>query len=202
MTRTKKVKVIGITGQVGSGKSTVAQVMRDEFGAYLLNTDQIAHDLMAKGGISYELIVSHFGCRILDEAQEIDRKVLGQIVFENPRELEELNAMVHPFVMNVVMDEISRYCAEHDKGSILVETAILIESGYMEICDEVWYVRTSDAVRRQRLKESRGYTDEKIDSILANQLSDEEILKHNVKIFQNDAGIEEIKAQIELLLEH
>lgn len=194
------LKIIGITGQVGSGKSTVADIMKEKYGAYLILTDNIAHDLMRKGAICYRLIVNYFGEKILDDMEEIDRNKLSQIVFRDPVKLSDLNDMVHPYVMNFVFDEIKRLKSAGNVVYIVIETALLIEAGYKEICDEVWAVTISDKVRSERLKKSRGYSDKKIASILKNQLKDEIIRENSTSFICNNGDRNELEKQIELLI--
>ncbi|ROR29359.1 dephospho-CoA kinase [Mobilisporobacter senegalensis] len=194
------LKIIGITGQVGSGKSTVADIMKDKYGAHLILTDVIAHELMKKGAVCYQLIVNYFGKGIVDEVGEIDRSKLSQIVFHDSEKLADLNDMVHPYVMNYAFDEIRRLTKENKVDYVVIETALLIEAGYKEICDEVWAVTVSSKVRKERLSRSRGYSDEKIESILKNQLKDEIIRENATGIINNNGTIDEIIKQIELLL--
>lgn len=194
------LKIIGITGQVGSGKSTVANIMKDSFNAHLILTDIIAHDYMKKGAICYQLIINYFGNDILDESGEIDRRKLSQIVFKDSTKLNDLNDMVHPYVMNYVFDEIRRLKKENRVEYVIIETALLIEAGYKEICDEVWYVTISDETRRERLRKSRGYSDEKIASILKNQLEEKIMHENSTGIIDNNGEMDEIIKQIELLL--
>ena len=194
------LKIIGITGQVGSGKSTVANIMKEKYGAHLILTDNIAHDLMKKGSICYGLIVNYFGETILDEKKEIDRNKLSQIVFKDSLKLSDLNDIIHPYVMNYVFDEINRLNMEGHVKYLVIETALLIEAGYKEICDEVWAVTLLDQVRRERLKKSRGYSDEKIDSILKNQLEDEIIQKNATNIIINNGDKQQLADQIKQLL--
>lgn len=194
------LKIIGITGQVGSGKSTVANIIKEKYDAHLILTDLIAHELMRKGAICYQLIVNYFGKDILDDTGEIERNKLSRIVFQDSLKLSDLNDMVHPYVMNYVFDEITRLKQEDKVKYVVIETALLIEAGYKEICDEVWAVTISDEIRRERLRKSRGYSSEKIDSILKNQLKDEIIRENSTAIINNNGKIDEIIKQIEFLL--
>ena len=102
---------------------------------------------------------------------------LGKIVFADAAELQALNAIMHPAVKNYIREKIE---LERQKGTSLfvLEAALLIEERYDEICDELWYIYTDEANRRKRLKDSRGYTDSKIDSMMATQLSEEMFRKY------------------------
>lgn len=194
------MKVIGITGSVGSGKTTVAKILKEYWNAHLIITDDVAKELMTRGNISYRFIVEFFGDGILDSNQEIDRKKLGEIVFADKSALIKLNSFTHPYVREFVLEEIKRVKTLNEASFIVVETALLIEAGYQEFCDEVWYVTAKDSTKRQRLKVSRGYSDEKIDSILQNQLSDDEYRKYCKVVLPNDGDIAAIKNEIQNLL--
>ncbi len=194
------IKIIGITGQVGSGKTTVANIMREIYGAHILIADSIANELMQKGGISYRLICNNFGDSILDEEGNINKKLLSEIVFQDIEKLEILSSLIHPFVMNYIFDEIRIISKEANDGYIVIESAILIEAGYKEICDEVWYVQVNEQEREHRLIHSRGYTKEKIQSILKNQLSNEEFIQNASHIIYNNGELESIKEQLKYIL--
>lgn len=200
MKRSNNMRVIGLTGQVGSGKSTIAKKMEQELGAYLILTDDIAKRLMEPGQVSYNLVVGHFGSDILDEKNKINRKKLGGIVFHDKEQLKILNSFTHPYVAEVVQEEIDRVKMVNQATAIVIETALLFEAGYEYLCDEIWCVSISDPVRRARLKESRGYTEEKIDSILKNQMEEKELYNKCTKIIYNNGEIQEIMGHIQLML--
>ena len=153
------MKVIGITGGIGSGKSLVARIMQDKYGARYIDTDQIAREQMEPGGASYDGVVQYFGREILLEDGRIDRTKLAQIVFEQKDKLQKLNELTHPQVLIAVNNEIETAKAEGNVPYVLIETALMIEAGSDYICDQVWYVHAPEE-RRNRLKH-RNYTDEK-----------------------------------------
>ncbi len=196
------MKIIGLTGSVGSGKTTVAKIFEQEFGARILITDEIGHLFMQPEEEGYLKITEAFGKDILEEGSlQIDRKKLAALVFSDQEKLKILNGIIHPLVNGYVFDVIEE---EKRKGTLpflVIEAALLIESGYDRICDELWYVTADDAVRRERLKASRGYSDEKISSILKNQLSEDIFRKKCGKVLQNNGDIGEIAQGIKVLLE-
>ena len=164
------MKIIGITGGVGAGKTQILEYLSDKYGASVCQTDKVAKKLQKKGGICYDPIVEHFGTEILDEKGELDRKKLSDI--GDPKELNVLNEIVHPAVKEEVNKKIKK---EERKNTnlLIVESAVLVEDHYNEICDELWYVYADEDARRRRLAASRGYTSAKSDSIMKNQLPDE-----------------------------
>lgn len=190
------MKIIGITGGVGSGKSRVLSFMEERFHAVICQADHVAWELQKPGEKCYQEIVAHFGKKILNEDGTIDRKVLGQIVFGDEKELSELNAITHPAVKEAIQTSIVK---EKNNGTELfvLEAALLIEEHYDEICDELWYIYTDEQIRRERLKESRQYSDEKIDSIMASQLSEKVFREKCQRIIDNSGNFENTSLQIE-----
>ena len=174
------MKVIGITGGIGSGKSQVLSYLEKKIHAVICQADQVAWELQKPDQKCYEEIVEYFGTSILNKDKTINRKALGQIVFNDDAKLYALNGIMHPAVKTEIQKRILQ---EKEKGTKLffLEAALLIEEHYDEICDELWYIYTSEPIRRQRLKESREYSGEKIDAIMATQLS-EEIFRKECKI--------------------
>lgn len=189
------MKIIGITGGVGSGKSRVLSYIEETFPAMICQADHVAWEIQMPGQQCYQEIVEHFGNGILNEDLTINRKSLGQIVFHNEKELLALNAITHPAVKKEIKERIER---EKEAGTELfvLEAALLIEEHYDEICDELWYIYTDEAIRRQRLKESRQYTDEKIDAIMASQLSEEVFRKNCDRVILNSGDFTVTKEQI------
>lgn len=196
-----KMRVIGITGGVGCGKSTVIEEFCKSYRARAIFADDVAKQLMKKGEAAYRQIVDVFGENILAEDGELDRERLAQIVFANKNKLMMLNSIVHPAVKKYILEEATkeRLCEEHDY--LLIEAALLIEDHYEVICDEFWYIYARLDVRKKRLKESRGYTEQKIDSILKNQSSEERFRQCCAVTIDNSNSLEEAMAQIKKILE-
>lgn len=194
------MKVIGVTGGAGSGKSEVLRLLREDFGAYVIMADDVAKKLSAKGGASYDAVVGYFGRGILDENEEIDRGKLAAIVFGHQKLLEKLNSFTHPKVKTEIQKEIAQAAAVGEYRFVALEAALLIEAGYEDVCDEFWYVFTSEEIRRRRMKETRGYSDEKIDSIIKNQLSEEDFRKACRQVIINNTTLEDVRLQLEKIV--
>ena len=190
------MKIIGITGGVGSGKSRVLSYIEEQFDAVICQTDHVAWELQEPGQKCYIEIVEHFGREILHDDGTIDRKKLGRIVFSNQEELFVLNNIMHPAVKEEILNRI---CNAQEKGCkyFFIEAALLLEDGYKQICDEIWYIYTDEVTRRLRLKESRQYTDEKINAIMASQLSEEVFRKECQIVIDNSGDFEDTCYQIE-----
>lgn len=193
------MKIIGITGGIGSGKTLVTKLLEEE-AAYIANTDRIAKELMEPGQASYIDVVEYFGKDILLEDKTIDSNRLSKIVFKDEKKLKILNSLTHPKVLEVVQEEIEEKRKEGWKYFV-IETALMIESGYDTICDQVWYVYAPEKMRRDRLKKSRDYSDLKIDSIFESQCKDEDFRKRYSIVIENVGDLDYLKEQVESLIE-
>ena len=190
------MKIIGITGGVGSGKSRVLSYVEEQFNAIICQADHVAWELQTPGQRCYLQIVEHFGREILNDDETIDRKKLGQIVFNNTEELLVLNAIMHPAVKEEIRNRI---CNARENGSeyFIIEAALLLEDNYKQICDELWYIYTDEKTRRLRLKESRAYSDEKIDAIMASQLPEETFRRECQIVIDNSGDFDDTCYQID-----
>ncbi|MCI6018149.1 MAG: dephospho-CoA kinase [Clostridiales bacterium] len=190
------MKVIGITGGAGSGKSEVLKILAQDFGAYVIIADDLARHLSEKGQICYENIVSAFGSGVIGDDGELDRKKLASIVFGDEAKLKLLNEMTHPYVRQAILSDIDKQREKNTASCIVIEAALLIEAGYQNVCDEMWYVYTDPDIRRQRMKETRNYSDEKIDAVMASQLSDEAFRENCDRVIVNNSTLENVKTQL------
>ena len=194
------MKVIGITGGVGSGKSRVLYELEEKYGAYVVEADKLAHELMLPGMTIYDEIIKQFGTQILNEDETINRKKLGEIVFEDKNKLMALNAIVHPLVKISILDLIRK---KKDEGSVkffIIEAALLIQDGYKSICDEIWYIYVPLDVRIRRLKIQRGYSDEKCMEIVKNQPEDEFYIKNSDYVIDNSKSFDNVSEELYRLL--
>ena len=191
------MKVIGITGGVGAGKSEILRYLKEKYGAMVIEADKVGHLLMEPGGACYYSIVEKFGSSILNGDQSINRGKLGKIVFADEVLLKELNKIIHPRVKSYIISEIAKERAYHRTNYFVVEAALLIEDHYDVICDEMWYIHTDEDVRAKRLKETRGYDEEKIASICANQKSPEEFRSACQHVIDNSGELTATYQQID-----
>lgn len=195
------MKVYGITGGAGTGKSEVIKMLQQNFGGCVIMSDEVARELMQKGNISYQLIVEYFGRDILMDDGEIDRKKLADHVFNNKEALEKLNSMTHPYVKDEIRKLIAEAEASGECRFVALESAILLECGYEDICDEFWYVYTKPEIRRQRMKETRNYSDEKVDSVMRNQQPDEVFFEQCSFVVKNNTTLSDVYAQLKKKLD-
>jgi dephospho-CoA kinase len=144
---------IGLTGNITTGKSTVAKML-EELGAAALDADKVAHRVMAPGAPAYAAVVAAFGPDIVAENGEIDRRALGEIVFSDPEALARLESLVHP----AVIAEVDRWIATREVPVVVVEAIKLLESGMAETYDAIWVTACSEATQVVRLMDARGMT--------------------------------------------
>ena len=190
------MKIIGVTGGVGAGKSTVLDYLKKTYHARLILADLVGHEVMEPGLSAYDAIIETFGREILSEDQTIDRKKLGDIVFHKEEMRQKLNAIVHPAVKQEILRRIEQAKLENVSYTV-VEAALFLEENYDAFCDETWYIYTDEKIRRQRLKESRGYSDERIDQIFRSQKTHEEFQKRCLFMIDNNGSEEETFRQID-----
>ncbi len=189
------MKVIGITGGIGAGKSTVLQILKEEWDACVIEADKVGHQVMEPGGCCYDEVIRLFGTGIIKNDKTIDRKRVSDVVFQEAGKREALNEVIHPAVKKEIR---ARLRQEKERGRKLsvVEAALLLEDHYEEICDEIWAVCTDKEIRIRRLMESRGYSREKCESIMAAQQTDEYYLERADFVISNNGGPEFIRQAV------
>ncbi len=193
--------VIGITGGVGAGKSRILSMLEDRCSCRIIYADDAAKKLQEPGNRCYNEIVAAFGNDVLDADKKIDKAALAEIIFDDSKARDRINDIIHPAVNDYITDVIASERRLGIRDFLFIEAALLIECGYDRICDELWYVFASEDVRRERLKESRSYSDEKIDSIFAAQLKEEVFRKYCAEIIDNNGDIEKTSGQITSVIE-
>lgn len=196
------MKIIGITGGVGSGKSAVLDILEQDYQSFVVQADLVAHELMLPGNVSYKKIVNFFGEGILNEDRTINRKRLGEIVFSNQEKREILNSFVHPEVKNKIKEWIRDAEKKRIYDFFIIEAALLLEDHYEEICDEIWYIYAKKEIRKERLKKSRGYSEEKIQNMMNSQLPEDVFRSRCNRTIDNSGGIQDTKEQIKKIVEY
>ena len=163
------MRVIGVTGGVGAGKSTVLGILEEDFQAYVIQADQLGHILMEPGEECYDAVIALFGKEIIKKDKTIDRRRISDVVFTDKDMLLKLNGIIHPAVKQRILDLLGEQ-KEAGREICVVEAALFLEENYQEFCDEVWYVYTEEEIRIRRLMESRGYSREKSLGIIRNHV--------------------------------
>ncbi|APV44597.1 dephospho-CoA kinase [Dehalogenimonas formicexedens] len=186
--------VIGLTGGIGSGKSTVGAMLKD-LGAAFIDADKVGHRLLREDNDIKWAIVSAFGEGILDANEAIDRKTLAGIVFCDPEALKRLNAITHPAISQAVSEEVAELRSQGLKA-VVVEAALLVEAGWMEQTDVIWLTVAPGDVILQRLVDRMGYSDAEARSRIACQTSDENRRRHATAVIDTNTSIDELKAKV------
>lgn len=189
------MKIIGLTGGAGCGKSYVAKVIMKNFPILHISTDDISRRQMKPGGAVYDEVIRVFGKETVAKDGTIDRGKLASIVFSDPEKLKRLNGITHP----AVFEELKRIFKVVEDGlvmspifdrpipykAVLVETAILKEAGYCDMCDAIWYVYAPEDQRIDRMMRDRGYSKERCTETINNQASDEEYRSYATGVIEN-----------------
>ena len=196
------MKVIGITGGVGAGKSTVLSIIRDNCRCCIIMADEAAHEVKKKGQVCYEELVGLLGREVLAPDGEIDKGRMAEAIFAPGNEslLKKVTDIIHPRGKEYILKNIDECRASGNTDYFFIEAALLIEDGYRDICDELWYIYADDHVRADRLRKSRGYSDEKILSIMDKQSPDEVFRKYCDRVIVNNGDLEKTGEQIRELL--
>lgn len=190
------MKIIGITGGVGAGKSTVLDYLSTHHNAYVIQADKIGHLVMEPGGLCYDQVIALFGEQIIKKDKTIDRRIVSDIVFGNELMRQSLESIIHPAVKSYILNSIEEQ-RQNGCSLLIVEAALLLDEHYDSFCDKVWCVHTDSETRIQRLIHDRGYSREKAESIIASQASEAFFRDHADYIITNDNDLGYTWQQIE-----
>lgn len=189
------MKVISITGGVGSGKSELLKILKEEFGAELIIADQVARQLMEPGKKGYNRVVELLGAAFLNSDGSIDRQKLAKLIFSDKEFLEKIEKIVHPMAWQEIL-----YAIDHSDKKLVAVEAALFDEVHNELFDEIWYVYASVETRIIRLMNSRGYTREKCLEIMGNQATEEEFRHIADRVIDNNGTMEDLCPQLLHLL--
>ena len=189
------MRVIGLTGGIGSGKSTIAGFLAG-LGAMVIDLDKVGHEVLKSGNQAFNKVVSEFGKDILGASGEIDRAKLSNLVFKNHKDLLRLNRIVHPAIDNIVNRRIGEYRRQGIKVVVL-EAAAILEAGRAAQADEIWVTIAPEATVLNRLGVRSGYSEEESRARIRSQLSNEERIKHADVVIDTDCSLDELKARVE-----
>jgi dephospho-CoA kinase len=187
---------IGLTGGIGSGKSTVSKILA-ELGAPVIDADKVGHAIYQPGGPAYQDLIDAFGTGILAADGTVDRKKLGAVVFADLAALGRLNSIVHPKMFRRMREMIDAMRAGGEQRPIVVEAAILIEANWQPLVDEIWLVFASRERVIERIARDRGMKPEQTEARIKAQLSDQERRKWASVVITNDGTIGELRAKVE-----
>ena len=192
-------RVIGLTGGIGSGKSTISQFLAAS-GAIIVDADKIGHESYQPNTDSWRELVKTFGNRILAADNTIDRQKLGTIVFSSPVKLKRFNAIVHPRMFEMAKQQIEDY---RRKGTevVVLDAPILYETNWTSLVDEVWVVVSNEANVIKRAVARTGLPEEQIRVRIRSQISNEERIKRAQVVIHNDGSAEDLKKKVKELWE-
>ena len=183
--------VIGVTGNFGTGKTTVCEILA-ELGAHVISADDLGHRLRQKNTPAYKELVKAFGEGILSEQNEIDRKKLSALAFKDDASESRLNKIMHPLILENVtqqIDELKR------KGAkiVVIEAALLIEAGWRSLVDKVWVTTAPESIIIERLGNQRGYSEEQVIARLRNQMPAAEKIRYADVVIDTNRSLPELK---------
>jgi len=190
------VKTIGLTGGIGSGKSTVSQLL-GELGAFVIDADKVGHEIYLPGKEAWKQVTAAYGQDILAPDQTIDRKKLGALVFGSDDARKKLNSIVHPLMFTDIDRRIKEKRTAGFTKPIVVEAAILIEANWLPLADEVWLVVTNKNAVIDRVASQRGMSAKDTEARIASQLSDAERRKYATLVIENDGSLEDLKQKVQ-----
>jgi len=197
------MKFIGITGGVGAGKSTVLNLLKDNFNCKVVLADEVAAELLTPGHECYDLVIAlNWPQKITDVDGKINRPLMAKFMFESDELRTQVNGIVHPAVEREVLNQVEQERERHNIEYFFFEAALLIECGYGKLVDEMWYIYADEKVRAQRLSESRGYSKERIENTMASQRSDASFREHADRVVDNSGDKGDTLKELRRLLEN
>ena len=188
------MKVIGLTGGIGSGKSTVSRFLA-ELGAIILDVDRVGHEAFKPDTEIWRQVVAAFGSQILTPGGDIDREKLGEMVFGNPESLARLNRIMHPRMHEIVTAQLDDY-RRQGMDVVILEAPLLIEAGWASSVDEVWVTAAAEATVLSRLEAQKGLSRQQSLARIHSQLSSEERVRHADVVIDTDCDLEELKTRV------
>lgn len=182
--------LVGLTGGIGAGKSTFAALLAER-GAHVIDADKLGHEALAPGEPAWRSIVDQFGDEVLAAgSMNIDRKVLGRIVFEDPAKLASLNAITHPVILRKIADSLERF--RYTDRIVILDAALIVELGLADSLHLVVVIASSTDIRRARLIRDRGMTSGAIDARIHAQSRTEDLIAAADIVVTNDGSLEDL----------
>lgn len=195
--RPSGIYVIGLTGGIASGKTTVSDYLKS-LGVCVIDADEVAHEVTSPGSAGFKEIIEEFGEDLLTAEGNLNRKKLGEIVFSDKEALSKLNAIVHPLVIENIRQMLVKIeCSP----CVVLDVPLLFESGMDDLCDEVWVVAVDEDTQVKRLMERDGYNLDEATRRVNAQMPLEEKVRRAHRVLDNTGTIEETKRQVDELFE-
>jgi len=191
------MKVIGLTGGIGSGKSTVSRFLA-ELGAVIIDADKVGHEVLGTSSQVRRELLATFGWQVIAPSGKVNRKKLAEIVFQDPQSLSQLNQIMHPRIYDTVKAQLEEY-RKQGAGVVVLEAPLLIEANWTSLVDEVWVTVASESTVLRRLKEKFGLSEPESLVRMHCQLPSDERVKHADVIIDTDCALGELKAKVKEL---
>ena len=192
--------IIGLTGGIGTGKSTVSGYLEDK-GCLILDADKISRQMTEKGQPALNEIGAAFGFELINDDGCLDRQALGNIVFNDKKKLDILQSIITQKVVEHINNRLDELKKDNTEDIIVIDAPLLFECGMEDLADENWLVSASLDVRLDRVQKRDGLSKEEIISRINNQMSQEDKEKLSQVILDNSGTLEELYRQIDLNLE-
>ena len=189
---------IGLTGGIGTGKSTVSRMLAD-LGAYIMDADKVGHEMLEPHTEVWHDIVATWGREVLADDDRIDRRKLGGIVFADRAALDKLNSISHPRMKKVMAERLAKLRQAGEVPVVILEAAILIEANWQDIVDQVWMTDAPDAVAVQRLQARNGFSEEQARERIRSQLTAEERGRYAQVVIDTACTLGELRSKVEEL---
>jgi dephospho-CoA kinase len=189
-------RIIGLTGGIGSGKSTVAGMLTAR-GAIVIDADRVAHEVYAPGTEGFDKVVARFGDGVLDDDGAVDRKALGGIVFGDPEALADLNAIIHPLVRKEVARRLLEAARTRPDATIVIEAALMTETGWTGGAGSLWVVITEPEIALERLMRDRGMSEAEGRLRIGAQATNAARRKNATVVIENDGTLAELEAAVD-----
>jgi len=191
------MKVIGLTGGIGSGKSTVARFLAEQ-GAVILDADAMGHEALKSNSEVQEQVMAAFGKDIVTTSGEIDRKKLGEVVFNNPEARNQLNRIMHPPMFDMTKTRLTEY-QRQGVAIVILEAPLLVEAGWTPLVDEVWVTVAPEVTIIRRLRERTGLSEAESQARIQAQLSSADRIKHADVVIDTDCSLDELRGNVQEL---
>jgi dephospho-CoA kinase len=189
------LRIIGVTGCIGSGKSTVSKILKD-LNAVVIDYDVVGRAVTARGGKAYVELVTYFGDEIIDANDDLDRKKLADIVFNDRVKLEALNTITHKHITNKVVESIKNLEAEGEVDIVVLDCPLPVKKGFLDLAEEIWVVSADLETRIKRIMERSNLTREEAHARINSQKTDEEYRKIADVVIENNGTVEELEKKV------
>ncbi|HHW32330.1 MAG TPA: dephospho-CoA kinase [Clostridiaceae bacterium] len=189
------MRIIGVTGGIGSGKSTVSRILED-LGAVVIDADKISREVTSPGEQAFNEIVNCFGEEYIGQNGQLDRKKLAALVFSHPDKLKLLNSITHKHIIDRILKMIDAKAKEGYNGVIAIDAPIPVEHGFLDTVDEVWVVDAERDVRIKRIMERSNMSYEEAVSRINSQIAQSDYLAVANEVIENNGSVEELEQKV------